>query len=66
MWSLIPAAPQYYRDAVAEQSAALKQRMQSQAEARAQERRLGVAVWQTEYLGFLLGALLETAQEPEP
>ena len=61
-WSLIPALPQYYLDAAADQRAALKQRVQSQAEARAHERRLGVAVWQTEYLGFLLGALLETAE----
>jgi hypothetical protein len=40
---------------------AQKKRMQSQVEAHAQETRLGVAVWQTEYLSFLLAALLETA-----
>jgi len=66
IWSLILAPPHYYREAVAKQMAAQKQRMQSQAEARDQEMRLGVAVWQTEYLSFLLTALLETAQEQEP
>jgi hypothetical protein len=62
IWSLIPAPPDYYRNAVAKEMAAQKQRVQSQAEARAQETRLGVAVWQTEYLSFLLTALLETAE----
>ncbi|MBM4026489.1 MAG: hypothetical protein FJ280_13975 [Planctomycetes bacterium] len=66
VWSLIPGPPEYYQDAAGNQRAALKQRAQSQAEARAQERRLGVAVWQTEYLSLLLGALLETAQEQQP
>jgi hypothetical protein len=61
IWSLIPRRPDYYRNAVAKDMAAQKQRVQSQAEARAQETRLGVAVWQTEYLSFLLAALLETA-----
>jgi hypothetical protein len=61
IWSLIPIPPDYYRDAVAKEAVARKKRVQSQAEARAQETRLGVAVWQTEYLSFLLAALLETA-----
>lgn len=61
IWSLIATPPEYYRDAAAKQIAAQKQRVESQAEARAQETRLGVAVWQTEYLSFLLTALLETA-----
>jgi len=61
IWSLIPAPPDYYSDAVSKERAALRQRVQSQAEAHAQEMRLGVAVWQTEYLSFLLTALLETA-----
>jgi len=66
IWSVIASPPDYYRDAVSKERTAFEQRAQSQAEARAQERRLGVAVWQTEYLSFLLGALLETAQEQEP
>ncbi len=61
IWSLIPAPPDYYSDAVSKERAALKQRVQSQAEAHAQEMRLGVAVWQTEYLSFLLTVLLEIA-----
>ncbi len=66
IWSQIPAPPDYYRDAVAKESAARKRRLQSEADARSQEERLGVAVLQTEYLSFLLAALLETAQEQEP
>ncbi len=62
IWSVISAPPEYYRDAVAKVAAAQKKRVQSQAEAHAQEMRLGVAVWQTEYLSFLLTALLETAE----
>jgi hypothetical protein len=61
IWSLIPAPPDYYRDAVSKESAALKQRVRWQAAAHTREMRLGVAVWQTEYLSFLLTALLETA-----
>jgi hypothetical protein len=64
-WSLIGAFPDYYRGAVAKEIAAQRQRLQVQADARAQENRLGVAVWQTEYLNFLLAALLETADIPE-
>jgi hypothetical protein len=66
IWSLIGACPEYYRDAVSKDVAAGKQRLQAGAEARSREQRLGVAVWQTEYLSFLLTALLETAQEQEP
>jgi prepilin-type N-terminal cleavage/methylation domain-containing protein len=62
VWSLIPTPPAYYRGAVAKEAAAQKKRVQSRAEAHAQEVRLGVAVWQTEYLSFLVGALLETAR----
>jgi hypothetical protein len=61
IWSLIVAPPEYYRDAVAKQAEAQKQRVQSQVEARAQETRLGVAVLQTEYLSFVVMALLETS-----
>ncbi|MCX5645281.1 MAG: hypothetical protein NTZ17_11460 [Phycisphaerae bacterium] len=65
VWSLIPAPPEYYRNAVAQEIAAQRQRLQAQAEARTQEGRLGVAVWQTEYLSFLLAALLETSEIAE-
>ncbi len=61
IWSLTSGPPDYYRHAVANEIAAGKQRLQAEAEARSQERRLGVAAWQTEYLSFLLMALLETA-----
>ncbi len=37
--------------------AAQKWRLQEEADAREQERRLGLSLWQTEYLSFLLGAL---------
>jgi hypothetical protein len=45
-----------------EESAAPKRRLRSQARTQAQEGRAGVAVWQTEYLSFLLAGLLETAE----
>lgn len=64
-WSLIAASPDYYRGAVAKDVAARKQRVQLQSETHAQEARLGVAVWQTEYVSFLLAALLETSEIPE-
>jgi hypothetical protein len=65
IWSLISAPPDYYRDAAAKEAVAQRKRVQSQAEAHAQEMRLGVAVWQTEYLSFLLTALVETADIAE-
>lgn len=65
IWPLIGAFPDYYQEAVAKERAARRQDLQSRAEARAQEVRLGAAVWQTEYLSFLLSALLETAETPE-
>ena len=64
-WSLIAVPPDYYRNAVSQEIAVQKQRLQSQSEARTQEGRLGVAVWQTEYLSFLLAALLETSEIAE-
>ncbi|HSW00957.1 MAG TPA: hypothetical protein VLI39_12340, partial [Sedimentisphaerales bacterium] len=63
LWSLAPAPPDYYRDAAANAAAAGKRRVRATLAARDREQRLGVAVWQTEYLGFLLAALLETSQE---
>jgi len=65
IWSLIPGPPEYYRNAVSKEIAAQKQRLQSRADARSQEEHLGVAIWQTEYVSFLLAALLETAEIPD-
>lgn len=65
LWSLLGGFPDYYREAVDKEIAAQKRRLQAQTDARAQENRLGVAFWQTEYLSFLLAALLETAETPE-
>jgi hypothetical protein len=62
VWSLIGVFPDYYRDVVAKEIAAQKRRLQAENDSRAQEGRLGVAVWQTEYLSFLLATLLETAE----
>jgi hypothetical protein len=64
MWSLMANPPDYVRDAVAKAFAARKQRVRATARARSQEQRLGVAVWQTEYLSFLLTVLLETTEIP--
>jgi hypothetical protein len=62
LWRLIPAFPDYYRNAVAREIDARKQRLRARADARSQEDRLGMGVLQTEYLSFLLTALLETAE----
>ena len=61
LWAIVAPPPDFYRDAVAKEVAAQKWRLQEEADAREQERRLGLSLWQTEYLSFLLGALLETA-----
>jgi len=63
IWAVGASAPEYYRTAVANALAAQKRRFQAMSEARSRESRLSNAVLQTEYLSFLLGALLETAQE---
>ncbi|MBP7049885.1 MAG: hypothetical protein KBE65_02615 [Phycisphaerae bacterium] len=63
IWAVGASAPEYYRTAVANALASQKHRFQAMSEARSQEARLGNAVLQTEYLSFLLGALLETARE---
>lgn len=62
LWSFIPSPPDYYREAVSKEIAASKRRLGAIADARRLEERLGVAVWQTEYLSFMLAALLETAE----
>jgi len=60
IWAIVAPAPDYYRNAVVKDLEAQKQRVRSRSDARAQEQRLGGAVVQTEYLSFLLAALLET------
>jgi len=65
LWSLVAPPPNYYRSAVTRDVEAQKQRFRSMSEARIQEGRLGGAVVQTEYLSFLLAALLETSKDPE-
>lgn len=62
LWTITAQAPGYYRSAVAQEFEARKQRLQSMSEARSQEERLGMPVLQTEYISFLLTALLETAE----
>ncbi len=61
IWGVTAPPPDYYRSAVRDHIDAQRQMLQSRAEARRQERRLPVAVLQTEYISFLLTALLETA-----
>jgi hypothetical protein len=62
LWTLIPGPPDYYRDAVSQEIDARKRWLQARADAKSQEDRLGMPVLQTEYLSFLLTALLETAE----
>lgn len=56
-------APEYYQAAAVDDLKAQRQRLSAISQARRQESRLGLAVRQTEYFGFLLGALLETARD---
>ena len=65
MLALAASPPDYYRDAVRKDADAERGRLQLRSEARTREERLGMAVLQTEYLSFLLAALLETAEIPE-
>jgi len=65
IWALAAPPPESYRAAVANEIAAQKRRAESKAEARRRERRLPIAVRQTEYISFLLAALLETAEMPQ-
>lgn len=58
---IVGPPPEFYRNALSRDMQAQKQRLRSRAEAHRQESRLGGAVVQTEYFGFLLGALLETS-----
>ena len=61
IWAAVAPPPDYYGSAVRSHIDAQRQMLQSRAEARRQERRLPMAVLQTEYISFLLTALLETA-----
>lgn len=63
VWTLTATAPEYYRTAMANDLKAQKQRLEATSRARRQESRIDNAALQTEYLSFLLAALLETAQE---
>lgn len=64
-WALATAAPEYYRSAVTKEITGRKQQAVAISEAHRRENRLPMAVLQTEYLSFLLAALLETAGTPE-
>jgi hypothetical protein len=61
IWAFVAPAPDYYRRAVDKEIDTVKRRFQARVEAGNEERRLGKAVLQTEYISFLLAALLETA-----
>jgi len=63
IWSLAATMPEYCRAAIADDQEFQRQRMKATSQARSREMRLNNAVLQTEYLSFLLGALLETALE---
>lgn len=54
--------PEYYCTAIADEIEAQKRRLEAISEARRQDYRVPLAVRQTEYLSFLLAALLETAE----
>jgi hypothetical protein len=60
IWALVAPAPDYYRRTVDNELDTLKRRFRSTVEAGNEERRLAREILQTEYISFLLGALLET------
>jgi hypothetical protein len=60
VWAVAAGPPGYYRRAVADRSSIQHARLRARFEAGNQERRLPVVVLQTEYISFLLSALLET------
>jgi len=62
IWAIAAPAPGYYRSAVANHIDAQKHRFRSKSQAWTQERRMNAEVLQTEYICFLLAALLETAE----
>lgn len=63
IWVLAATEPEYSRMAAANEMKSQRQRLEAMSEARAGELRVDNATLQTEYLSFLLGALLETARE---
>jgi hypothetical protein len=65
IWTAIGPAPDYYRRAVDNEINTQKRRLELRAEALNRERGMPRAVLQTEYLSFLLAALLETMEIPE-
>jgi len=66
IWSIVAPAPDYYRRAVGNHIEAQKRRLQSTSQAWQEERRLekerSRQLLQTEYISFLLPALLETPE----
>ncbi len=64
IWAIVAQRPDYYRSALDSRSDALKRRFQSMREARSDQQRLekerSRQLPQTEHIGFLLAALLET------
>lgn len=65
IWASTARAPDYYRSAVANHIAAQKRRLELMSQARRKEMQIGNAVLQTEYVSFLLAALLETVESAQ-
>lgn len=63
IWAFATTEPEYCRVAAENEMRSQKQRREAISKARAEELRLDNATLQTEYLAFLLAALLETAKE---
>ncbi len=70
VWAVAASPPEYYRTAVANRANAQKRLLQAKSQAYNQERRLererSRQFLQTEEIGFLLTALIETAQSARP
>ena len=66
VWMVVPQRPDYYAKALENQTKALERRYQSKRTARRDQQRLEKTrsrqLLQTEHVGFLLAALLETPQ----
>lgn len=66
IWMVVPQRPDYYRSALENRNKALQRRFQSKRNARRDQQRLererSRQLLQTEHIGFLLSALLETPQ----
>jgi hypothetical protein len=61
IWSVVAPPPEYLQNAMANAANVQIQRFRAKSDARGREMRLSTAEVQTECLGFLLAALLETA-----